>query len=208
MVDLNLARRPFLNVKPVRRVGALLVLIGVALAGWSGWLYWNYFTGKGRARQESQELGRSIAAGRQSIADIEAQLGTLDLDTLNRRARAVNFEIKRRRFAWSRLFDHLSELLPPDVRLVSLSPDFSDRDSRSRRASPDEVKLELRGVAEGGEDILALLDALFTHPAFRDPNLSREDRRQDGLTDFVLEVSYLREADGTRRFEPLAHTQA
>lgn len=203
MVDLNLARRPFLNLKPVRRAGALLLVTGALLVGWSAILYWKYFTGQGRARLESQELAGSIVDAEERISDLRSQLRSLNIEALNRRTAAVNLEIERRRFAWSRLFDHLSTVLPANVRLISLSPKFERTRAADRRASPESVTLELNGVAKDGADLLVLLDNLFAQPAFRSPNLSQERRRADGFVDFVLEVSYLPRADMAQSPDPV-----
>lgn len=197
MGDLNLARQPFVNLKPIRRAGLLLAVAGFGLLVVNGALYWRHFTGEGRTRSRSQELAREIAAEEAEVAELHLRLSDLDIAGMNRRAQFVNLEIDRRRFAWSHLFDRVALVQPDAVRLLSMTPRFGgeDRSRSRRRVAPDEVNLELRGVAKDGEAMLEFLDRLFEHPAFRDPDLSRESRRQDGMLNFDLSVLYLPAAD-------------
>jgi Tfp pilus assembly protein PilN len=195
--ELNLAGRPFVNLKPVRRAGLLLLLLAVILLVVNGVLYWKHFTGEGQIRNRSQALARQIASEEAEVARLRGQLSALDITGMNRRAEFVNLEIDRRRFAWSRLFDRVAKVQPDAVRLTSMTPRFGgENQSRSRRrVRSDEVNLELHGVAKNGEALLEFIDALFEHPAFRDPDLSRESRRQDGMLNFDLSVLYLPTAE-------------
>lgn len=197
MRELNLARHPFVNLRPVRRAGLLLLLVALGLFVVNALLYWEHFTGEGQTRSRSQELARLISEQEVEIEGLRREIANLDIDGLNSRTRFVNLEIDRRRFAWSRLFDRIAQVQPDKVRLLSMTPRFGDDDRmRSRtRIAPDEIGLKLRGVAKSGEQILEFIDRLFEHPAFRDPDLSRESRRQDGMLNFDLSVLYLPGAD-------------
>ena len=195
MSDLNLARRPFVNLKPVRRTGLLLLLMALALAAVNAVLYWEHFTGEGETRSRSQDLTRQINEAEAEADRLRQQISSLDIDTMNRRTGFVNLEIERRRFSWSRLFDRLVEAQPESVRLTNMSPDFGEqrrRRSRGRRVASNDVTLELRGVAKSSEAILEFVDGLFAHPAFRDPDLNRESLLDDGTWTFDLNVLYLR----------------
>ena len=197
MRELNLAGRPFVNLKPVRRAGLLLLLAALSLLVVNAVLYWEHFTGEGRTRSRSQELAREIAAEEAEVARLRRQLSDLDIAGMNRRTEFVNLEIDRRRFAWSRLFDRVGKVQPQAVKLRSMTPEFGgENQPRSRRRMrSDEVSIELHGVAKNGEAILEFIDGLFEHPAFRDPDLSRESRRQDGMLNFDLSVLYLPAAE-------------
>jgi Tfp pilus assembly protein PilN len=197
--DLNLARRPFVNVRPVRRAAVLLLVVGAALTVANALVYWKHFTGEGRTRSRSQELARELAAEQENIARLRSELAAFNINDLNERAGFVNAEIARRRFGWSRLFDRIAEVQPDDVRLLSLYPRFPDERKRrgADRDTDDQVTLEIRGVAKDGDAILALIDALFAHPAFSDPDLSREARREDGTIEFALDVAYRRDVEAS-----------
>jgi hypothetical protein len=195
--ELNLAGRPFVNLKPIRRAGLLLLAAALALLVVNSVLYWQHFTGEGRTRSRSQELAREIAAEEAEVARLRGLLSDLDIAGMNRRTEFVNLEIDRRRFAWSRLFDRVAKVQPDAVRLRSMTPEFeSENRSRSRRRMrSDEVSIELHGVAKNGEALLEFIDGLFEHPAFREPDLSRESRREDGMLNFDLSVMYLPAAE-------------
>jgi Tfp pilus assembly protein PilN len=191
--ELNLAHRPFVNLKPIRRAGLLLLSVALGMLVLNAMLYWEHFTGEGRTRSRSQELTKRIEAEEAEVERLRRQIATLDIEGLNRRTRFVNLEIDRRRFGWSRLFDQLAQVQPGTVRLLSMTPRFVDdkRSRRGRRVAPDEVTVELQGVAKSGEAILEFIDGLFLHAAFRDPDLSRESLREDGMSRFSLSVAYI-----------------
>lgn len=194
----NLARRPFVNTKPVTRATLVLWVLGVLLAAWNGWLYWRYFEGSGEKARRLTELGDRVAEERARIGELEGALRSLDLGRQNATVAFLNIKIAERAFAWSQLFDHLAELLPADVRLTNLRP-AAERDDRRRRAVSSEgeaVRLHIQGEAKNDEALLALVDALFAHPAFEEPDLEREARQEGGLVQFDLETRYLLHAAG------------
>lgn len=204
MRELNLARRPFVNLKPLRRARVLMLVVAVGLLAINVMLYWDHFTGEGKTRTRSQELVREIDAAEADVERLRQQIASLDIEELNSRISFVNLEIDRRRFAWSRLFDQLAEVQPGSVRLHSMTPEFTEESaSRSRRRSgsrsrrqqsPDGVTVELDGVAKDSEAILEFIDALFLHAAFSEPDLEREALRDDGGSTFTLSVLYRPEA--------------
>lgn len=198
-MDLNLARDPFVNLKPLRRAGSLLVLVALSLAALNGYLYWKHFTGQGERRVRSQQVAREIAAEQELIAALEAELAGMRIEDLNRRADYVNWLIEQRRFPWSRLFDRMTDVLPGAVRLSSLTPRFVVGRSGSRggrrNANSDEVTLGLRGSARNGEVLLTFVDNLFAHPAFHSPDLGGENRDEGGLIRFNLSAIYLPKTD-------------
>lgn len=189
---LNLAGRPFVNVKPVRRAGLLMLVLAAGMTLLNGALYWQHFSGENETRGKSQELTQKITEEEAEIERLRRQIASVDLDLLNQRARSVNMEIDRRGFSWSRLFDQLVEAQPSGVRLVTMSPQFAgDRRRASRvRPAPEEVSVELLAVARNGTSILEFIDGLFQHPAFREPDIRRETQYEDKTIGFDITVLY------------------
>lgn len=192
--EINLAARPFVNERPVRRAALLLLVGGLALAAANGWLYTRYALSRSASAGELDRLEAAIESEERRVAELSRQLAAADLTQQNELVRFLNERIAERTFGWSVLFDRLEDLLPEDVRLVSLSPRQAER--RPQLAAAGEPAPEVRfnlalaGVAREPEAVLELIDALFADPAFRDPNLHQEAFR-DGEVHFTLDVIYL-----------------
>jgi Tfp pilus assembly protein PilN len=188
----NLARQPFVNHRPVRRLAALAWLVAVALLAFNVWVYWRHFSSRGEQRSELAEL-EARTAGEQALVDAAlATLDGLDLDWQREQITFLNARIAERTFSWSALFDHLVEVLPEDVRVERLTPqsDSRGRDRRATRGPSDEVVLEITGAAEKDEALLELVDAFFAHERFSRPNLRVESRQGSNRVDFSMSVVY------------------
>jgi Tfp pilus assembly protein PilN len=192
----NLASRPFANTRPLRRVALALWLAGAVLMGVAGYLYWRSLFGIEGGRAQIADVDRSIAAERRRLEAAEAALARMDLRRQNAEAAYLEARVRERAFPWSALFEHLAEVLPRKVRLVSLSPQSADprATTRSRRpasvSSAGRVYLQMTGAAANDEALTDLLDRLFASRWFERPTLPAE-RRESGQIGFALGVSYL-----------------
>ncbi len=197
---LNLARRPFANLRPLRRLGIALWAVGGLAVLTAGWLFVSYLIGSSEKRAALDRLEDQRAQESQRLSGLRAQLARFELATQNREVGYLNERIAERTFAWSRLFDDLAEVLPWNVRIVSLSPlsiTPARRDTRGQRSSEpgEEFALRLVGGARDGEALLIFVDRLFAHPAFGHPNLENE-RRADAEVHFALTVTYRPRREG------------
>jgi Tfp pilus assembly protein PilN len=197
----NLARRPFLNQRPVKRISLLLVVAGAVLLLADLWLYLGYVSDRRSTASQLIEIEAQIESERAALEAAGRRLAAAEISAQNELVEFMNGRIAERTFGWSVLFDRLADLLPQDVRLESLSPQFVAAEAmRGGRGEPraavaeadpgQRVQIGLEGRARDGEAILALVDALFADPAFADPDLSRETRRE-GEVAFSLSVTYL-----------------
>jgi Tfp pilus assembly protein PilN len=199
---LNLARRPFLNSRPVVRVALLLWLLGLALLLVDLWQFLGY---RGRSADKREQIARSeteIEGQRAALARLQKTLDSFDLDAQNQKVDFLNKQIAERTFSWSRLLDRIAERLPNDVRLNRLAPLTGDKAERQRAGassgtsmrrparSGDLVPLTITGESRNDEALLSFVDSLFK-PPFTDANLAREDREEDGKTlKFEISVQY------------------
>jgi len=199
----NLASRPFANTRPLRRVAALLWLLGAVLAVVVGLLYWRSFFGIEGGREKIAAVDRSLGAEQRRLAAAEQALAGMDLRQQNVEASYLEARLRERTFPWSALFEHLAQVLPRHVRLSSLAPQSGDPRGtrrgaeallRSRRpasmAASGRVYLQMSGVAADDEALTNLLDRLFASQWFANPSLPNE-RRENGQLAFSLGVSYL-----------------
>ncbi len=190
--QLNLARRPFVNARPVRRLTALLWLVGAGLCILNVVLFWNYFSTTDDSQQERLALEQRIQQHSARIAENKAVLAKVDLVHLNSQVDFLNGKIAERTFPWSQLFDHLAEVLPDNVRLQKLAPTTEDRVGRSDRVvlPGGRVRMTISGIAKTVEDELEFVDRLFAHPSFERPRLKADSIQQDRFLRFNLGVTY------------------
>ncbi len=207
-VGLNLARRPFINQRPVVRAAILFWVLGGLLALGNGYLYWGYFSGFGNKSEALARVKSQVTEGQARVARTEAVLRSSDLGWQNKQVEFLNDQIDQRAFSWSFLFDRLSEALPRDARLLRLAPHFpvgGIRDeAESARRKTNQIQLAVEGEAKSGKDMLDFIDALFHNKAFDDPNPSHESRERSGDLRFSMTVKYQPGAEAPSAKAPAA----
>jgi Tfp pilus assembly protein PilN len=198
---LNLARRPFLNSRPVVRVALLLWLLGLALLLVNLWQFLGY---RGRSADKREQIARSeaeIERQRAYLTRLQKTLDGFDLPAQNQKVDFLNKQIAERTFSWSQLLDRITERLPNDVRLNRLAPLTGDKAERQLQRSGatgvrrsaragDVVPLLITGESRNDDALSSFVQSLFK-PPFTDANLAREEREEDGKTlKFEISVQY------------------
>ncbi|MEL7060483.1 MAG: hypothetical protein AAGN46_10695 [Acidobacteriota bacterium] len=189
----NLARRPFVNRRPVRRVAVVLWAVAILLVSAAVWLFGEYWRNSASQRARLGELYDQVEAERDRLEASRASLRSLELADRNSQAAFLNLLIRKRTFPWSRLFDHLEEVLPIDVYVKTVRPSVSlaagdleaiqaaRRAQRAgqRRATPQAARRGASGPrrARGGEAVEG--------PDRVDLNLPATARSEDAMLDFV-----------------------
>ena len=198
MEPLNLARRPFLNSRPVVRAALLLWVLGLLILLGNVSLFRSYLESSADKRQQIARGQDEIARQQRAAAQLQSRLDGIDLERQNEQIDFLNEKIEERTFSWSLLLDRLAEVLPNDVRLTRLSPQTErtsePRRSRSAPSKPrreGQVPLYITGETRSDEALDRFVDNLFAHPAFADPNPMREERQENDLVRFELSVQYI-----------------
>ncbi len=206
MVHLNLSRRPFLNTRPVTRLALLLGTLGGLLLLGNVTLFWNYLSGSTEKREELVRMEEQVERERAAVDRLEARLAGLDLVQQNEQVEFLNRKIAERTFSWSLLFDRLTETMPNNVRVIQLQPAAigeGDAGRRTRvrtrteaeRAAPlasEQVPLVIAAEAKSDDDMNQFVDNLFDHPAFTNPDFTKETRSEQGdRIEFSIHVTYL-----------------
>ena len=193
---LNLARRPFVNTRPVVRVAAILWLLGIALLALNVALFEGYLSSSEAVRGRLAKAQRDTAREQDNAAALKRQIGNLDLEHQNREVAFLNHKIDERTFSWGLLLDRLAAVLPDQVRVLHLTPsNLVPKDQEAalragREPKPQPFLLSLTCEAKDDEAMLRFVDNLFVQPAFANPNLASEARQDSGLVKFELSVQY------------------
>ncbi len=129
-LDINLATRPYEDAREfwvrwglgVGLLAALtLVLLVFAVRGWSN---------AGRDRQNIAQLQQQIdeldkeRAEDQAVLDMPVNRSTRD------QSQFLNGLIQRKAFSWTRVFEDLEPVMPPNLHVVSLRPELNEQNQR------------------------------------------------------------------------------
>jgi Tfp pilus assembly protein PilN len=203
---LNLARRPFLNSRPVTRTALLLWALGAILLAVNISFFWNYLSGSEDKRALIAKGDAEIDHREDAVRQLEARLNSYDLNANNEKVDFLNTRIAQRTFSWSLLLERLADVLPNDVRLSRLQPETgSEKRASSARtrvpkagAATGEVPLTISGESKTNEALLRFQTNLFAHPAFGYPNLlsQAQNDNQRNVISFELTAKYI--AGGTK----------
>ena len=198
----NLARAPFVNERPVRRLAVALWLLFAIVGGTAFWMSRTLRQETGTRLADLVRLNTESVNARGRAVTLEQELRAADLPAQNERAEFLNRRLAERSFSWSGLLEKLSQTMPRGVRLMRLSPEGFVRErgksskAMQQTAATTRVALRITGEAEETEALLEFVDRLFVHPAFDRPNLSRETEKKDLKIQFELTVGYLPQTAG------------
>jgi len=180
-LDLNLASRPFTNDTPL--VVGLIVLALLAF-GFTAYDVHAWLTADTRkATLESQIADHRVRMRqmKQEAERLQKELDGLDLEVLSAQAEFVADVLRQRNFSWTRLFNDLEDVLPWNVRLVSIRPSFE----------AGQILLSLDGVARHKKALFDFEEILEQSPRFS--RVTPEGfRRAEGSNNvlFSLQVRY------------------
>ncbi|HYN23207.1 MAG TPA: hypothetical protein VE078_19770, partial [Thermoanaerobaculia bacterium] len=71
---LNLARRPFVNTRPVKRLSLALWLLGGLLLLGNVTLFWSYLSGSTEKREDLVRMEEQVEHERQAVSRLEVRL--------------------------------------------------------------------------------------------------------------------------------------
>jgi type IV pilus assembly protein PilN len=152
-LDINLATRPYEDAREfwgrwglgVGLLGLLtLFLLGLTVNGWIK---------AGRDRHQIAQLQAQIAqrnterAEEQAILDMAVNRSTRD------QSQFLNGLIQRKAFSWTRVFEELEQVMPPNLHVVSLRPELNEQNqvelsmkvAGDTRAAPIELVHRMEG---------------------------------------------------------------
>ncbi len=181
MLRANLATRPFYNER-----AALLVLtaIGVIVLLATAFNVQRLMA----LTSKNQELAARISAAddktrdlRDSAARLRGSIDPRELASVANAAREANAIIGQRTFSWTDLFNRFETTLPPDVRIVKVSPAVDDR---------GEMIVTIGVIARRVEDINTFIERLEGTGTFASLLPRRQSTNEEGLIEETLEGRY------------------
>lgn len=185
MRGLNFAKRPFRNQRLPQLVYAVLAATVAAFSLAHAFALTPYLL-----RETQAELDTKVAALRQEAAGLDEAIAKTREEVSSPRSAANDARVKfvaslfrRKGFSWTAFFNELETLTPPNVRILSITPQEKDGDI--------EVKMEV--VGRSLEDVLEMVKNLEESEVFGSvlPNTEGEvDEKDGGGVEATLNLSY------------------
>lgn len=160
-LHLNLASRPFRDYKPLYAAVVVTSILIALLMLNNVDTYYRYVTETQTTRATIAKLEHDADLEHNRAAAADTQLRAFDLVTLDSETRFINARLAERAFSWSELLDRLEDVVPREVRIKSISPQF-------QKGSPY-VHLEMACESKTSSGMLDTLTALQHDPQFANP---------------------------------------
>jgi len=189
---LNLARRPFVDTRPVNVTVALLTLlcIGLSVASWR--TVSKYYADSARTRASISTLKGEIARLDERKRSKETSVARYDVAGLAASARDANSITRLKAFSWTRFLSRLERVLPADDRVAGIS--LSRPDARALEAGVDSYGLALTLVSRDPEALPKAVRAFYGSTYFDHPIPHSEQSPEKGKGvgwRITLDVTYL-----------------
>lgn len=166
----NLARRPFLNARPVWVVTGTALAVALAMAAVNVRLYLVTNRELAERIELRDDLAARDAALREGVGEQVRALEQVPWGSLANRVRAANDVLREGAFSWLELLDDLERVMPYDVRVTRVSP----------RVEDEAVTLQIEAVCKTRDDLLELLQRLIDDPRFSQPTPASEQSPGEG----------------------------
>jgi Tfp pilus assembly protein PilN len=198
-LQLNLGSRPFRNNTPIWT--GLGVLLGAVLV----FTAWNITT--------ALDANRKLTALQSDLGSVERQIAELDrredaaikgarefdLKTMRIQADKANDIILRRGLSWTRLFNTLEKVVPYEVHMTAVRPEYGAGSAAS--SGPHDtvfegtVPVSVDGMAQSFESFLEFERALIVDPHFANVEPLSSDQ-PPGSSELRFQLRFLYDPDG------------
>jgi len=131
-------------------------------------------------REEIASIQAQIRQERRRAEAATREIGSIDLVSLSKETKFVNTQLAARAFSWSELLDRLEAVLPGNVRIIAVSPQFADNGL---------VHLSLACEGKTSDTLLNTINRFLRDPHFANPFPTHQDATASGYR-FGLGVDF------------------
>ena len=190
-LDINLATRPYEDAREfwarwglgVGLLAALtLVLLVFAVRGWSN---------AGRDRHNIVQLEQQIAALNQERTEDQAVLDMPVNRNTRDQSQLLNGLIQRKAFSWTRVFEDLERVIPPNLHVVSLRPELNEQ---------NQMQLDMKVACDTRAAAVELVHRMEDSRHFQGTELIAEGQGSEagsGVTASVVSIYVPGSTDGS-----------
>ena len=179
-IHLNLAASPYRDYRPLYAVVVVVSVVIAFLMLNNIDTYYRYVRETRTTRDEIAKIESQVAAERKRAEAAAAQTRTVDVTTLGKQTRFINAQLAERAFSWSELLDRLEDVMPRDVRIMSIAPSFDESGM---------VHLTIMCEAKSTNSMIDTVDRFNADPRFANAFPRSEDNTGTNFR-FGLDVDY------------------
>ena len=180
-LHLNLASRPYRDYKPLYAVVVIMSLAIAFLMLNNVETYYRYVNETQTTRGKIAQLDAEAEGEKRRGSAADAQLKGVDLVSLDSETKFINAQLAERAFSWSELLDRLERVLPDDVRIKTIAPQFQKNGL---------VHIELSCDGKAPDSYLRTLGRLIGSPYFADAFPRNAAAVEAGGYTFIIGVEY------------------
>ncbi len=174
---LNLARRPFIDNRPVNVAAGVLAAGVLILSFVSVRTVFRYLDGSRKTRVAIATLRDEIARLETSRRAAEARLSRYDVEELRAGAQDANRIARRHAFSWTRFLSRLEKTLPADTRIATISVSSAEKgDTRTGGGKNELFWVELTLVSREPDGLIKAIRSFYSSPWFDRPVPHAEER--------------------------------
>jgi Tfp pilus assembly protein PilN len=188
--NLNFARRPFRDERPVLLAAGILFAVAAILLFANVRLYASFRREVGGTAEQIDDLEKRRAAALRESQEARAALNNYRVSSLAQESRELLRLVEERRFSWTALLARLERVLPPEVRVTRLTPHFEEKG----------VSLSLGLVGKDSDSVVRTIAALARDPVFSLVDLKAESTPEQGVPEghsFEIDARYAAPEGGT-----------
>ena len=189
-LDINLATQPYEDAREFwARWGlgvGLLGLLTLVLLSWTvrGW------TNAGRDRHDIAQLQEQIAERDRERAQAQAFLDMAANRSTRDQSQFLNGLIQRKAFSWTRVFEDLERVMPPNLHVVSLRPELNDQ---------NQMELEMKVAGDTRAAAVELVHRMEDSKHFQGAQLVQEGQGSEAGAGVSASVISIYVPDSTDR---------
>ena len=170
-ININLASNPYEAAREyTRRMGMLVAALAVVFVGLLGYILYQ--------RSHNRGLNQEIQQAQQEIVSLNAEKAKA-LATLNQpqnrqiadQSLFLNNLFARKALSWTRVFTELERLMPPNIHVVSMKPEFNH---------DNQLVLHVVVATSVRDKAVELVKSMEKSPHFRSPQVEAETTLGEG----------------------------
>ncbi|MGB9232901.1 MAG: hypothetical protein WCC04_00680 [Terriglobales bacterium] len=187
-LNINLATHPYEDAREFwMRWGVAVALLAVVTVGLLGWTVRSWVAA-GRDRHNIAELQQMISGRDHERSEAQTFLEMTANRSTREQSQFLNGLIRRKSFSWTLVFEDLEQVMPSNLHVVSLRPEFNEQNA---------MLLDMKVLGDNRSAAVELVHRMEGSSRFRNAQLMAESESTDGVVAQVVATYIPQEPKGS-----------